>query len=121
MLPATAPSRLGYVLKTHRRTIMENHIYRTLPNDHLTGRKIVHQLSMRKTAFAVLTALLIAGSTAQTAMASERQADARHQGHHHVDYRGSYNSLGNVILPTSESKPRSNETRSCDVLWCYAD
>jgi hypothetical protein len=100
---------------------MENHIYRILPNDHLIARKIVRQLSMRKTAFAVLSALLIAGSTAQTAMASERHADTRHQGHHHVDYRGSYNSLGNVILPTSESKPRSNETRSCDVLWCYAD
>jgi hypothetical protein len=100
---------------------MENHIYRTLPNDHLIARTIVRQLSMRKTAFAILSALLIAGSTTQIAVASERHAGARHQGHHHVDYRGSYNSLGNVVPPTSESKPPSNETRSCDALWCYAD
>jgi hypothetical protein len=82
---------------------------------------------MRKAAFSVLGALLIAGSAVQMATASEHHI--RTGGHHHWDYRGSYNQLRDTAPLTRDgynerrefSAPATNETRSCDVIWCYQD
>jgi hypothetical protein len=76
---------------------------------------------MRKAALTILATLLMAGSVTQMAAASEHHARAG-RGHHHWDYRGSYNQLGNVAPRTREfSAPAANETKSCDVIWCYPD
>jgi hypothetical protein len=75
---------------------------------------------MRKTAFTIVT-LLIAGSATQLATASEHHGRAGRD-NHHWDYRGSYNQLGNVAPRARESSaPAANETKSCDVIWCYPD
>jgi hypothetical protein len=49
-------------------------------------------VAMRKAAFTILGALLIAGLAVQPATASEHHMRAA-RGHHHWDYRGSYNQL----------------------------
>jgi hypothetical protein len=72
------------------------------------------ETKMQKAALTILGALLIAGSAAQMAAASEHHARAG-RGHHQWDYRGSYNQL------KQPSTPAANETRSCDVVWCYPD
>jgi hypothetical protein len=79
---------------------------------------------MRKTAFTILGALLIAGSTIQMAAASEHHARAR--GHHGWDRTydqskpPSY-ATQNIRESTSDGKPPANVTQSCDRVWCYAD
>jgi hypothetical protein len=79
---------------------------------------------MRKTAFTILGVLLIAGSAVQTATASEHHMRTG-RGHHRWDYRGSYNQLRDAApLPRDGrefSAPAANETKSCDVIWCYQD
>jgi hypothetical protein len=76
---------------------------------------------MRKTAFTILVTLLIAGSATQMATASEHHARAGRV-HHHRDYPGAYNQLGTAAPRTREfSSPAANETKSCDVVWCYPD
>jgi hypothetical protein len=85
-------------------------------------------VAMRK-AFTILGALLIAGVAVQTATASERHMRAG-RGHHHWDYRVSYNQLNEPSYAAPQmrdgysegsSKPPANETQSCDNVWCYAD
>jgi hypothetical protein len=80
---------------------------------------------MRKTAFTILGVLLIAGSAAT---ASEHHTRTG-RGHHHWDYRGSYNQLRDAAPLTRDgynerrefSAPATNETKSCDIIWCYQD
>jgi hypothetical protein len=80
---------------------------------------------MRKTALTLLGALLIAGSAAQVATASEHHA-RRGQDHHRWDR--SYNQLRDPAYAAPQvrqdynyGKPPANESRSCDIKWCYAD
>jgi hypothetical protein len=84
---------------------------------------------MRKAAFTIFGALLIAGSAVQMATASEHHMRTG-RGHHRRDraydqlrepsytapqMRDGYSGGGGL------SKPAANETRSCDTLWCYPD
>ena len=87
---------------------------------------------MRKAAFTILGALLIAGSTVQMATASEQRTG---RGHHRWDraydqlkepsyaaprMRDGYSRGGGLSNPAAKlSNPAANETRSCDVIWCY--
>jgi hypothetical protein len=82
---------------------------------------------MRKAAFTILGALLIAGSAVQMATASEHHMRAG-RGHHRWDR--SYDQLKEPSYAAPQmrggssegfSKPPANETQSCDRLWCYAD
>ena len=86
-------------------------------------------VAMRKAAFTILGALLIAGLAVQPATASEHHMRAG-RGHHHWDYRGSYNQLNELSYAAPQmpdgysegsSKPPDNETQSYDNVWCYAD
>jgi hypothetical protein len=81
----------------------------------------------KRTAFTILGALLIAGSTIQIATASEHHLRTG-RGHDRSDYRRAYNQLNEPFHAApqtrkgySEGKPPANETRTCDNLWCYAD
>ena len=89
---------------------------------------------MRKAAFTILGALLFAGSAVQMAPASEHHKRAG-RGHHHWDraydqpkepsyaaprMRDGYSRGGGLSNPAAKlSNPAANETRSCDVIWCY--
>jgi hypothetical protein len=78
---------------------------------------------MRKAAFTILGALLIAGSAAQAATASEHPARAG-RSHHHWDR--SYNQLRepSQAIPQAVNnygKPPTDESRTCDIKWCYRD
>jgi hypothetical protein len=82
---------------------------------------------MRKTAFIILGAMLIGWSATEMATASDHHMYAGRG--HHRDYRGSYNQLRDAAPLTRDgynerrefSAPATNETRSCDVIWCYQD
>jgi hypothetical protein len=76
---------------------------------------------MQKAAFTLLGALLIAGSAVQMATASEHHTG---RGHHRWDR--SYNQLRepSYVAPqigNNYGKPPVNESRTCDIKWCYAD
>ena len=79
---------------------------------------------MRKTAFTLLGALLIAGSAMQMATASEHHLRAG-RGHHRWDR--SYNQLREPPTAAPQlreniyGKPPVDESRTCDIKWCYAD
>jgi hypothetical protein len=72
--------------------------------------------AMRKAAFTIIGALLIAGSAVQMAAASEhhmRTGRGHHQGR-------AYNNAAPQALD-SYGKPAANVTQTCDIKWCYAD
>jgi hypothetical protein len=69
-----------------------------------------------RTAFTILGALLIAGSAVQMATASEHHLRTG-RGHHRSDR--AYNAAPQ--MRDSYGKPPPNETRTCDIKWCYAD
>ena len=73
-------------------------------------------VAMRKTAFTILGALLIAGSAVQMATASEHHMRTG-RGHHQSDR--AYNAAPQ--MRDSYGKPAANESRTCDIKWCYAD
>jgi hypothetical protein len=73
-------------------------------------------VAMRKTAFAIIGALLIAGSAVQMARASEHHMRTG-QGHHRWDR--AYNAAPQKL--DSYGKPPANVTQTCDIKWCYAD
>jgi hypothetical protein len=84
---------------------------------------------MRKAAFTILGALLIAGSAVQMATASEHHMRTG-RGHHRWDR--AYDQLREPSYAAPQmrdsnseggglSKPAANETRSCDIIWCYPD
>jgi hypothetical protein len=85
---------------------------------------------MRKVAYTILGALLIAGSAVQMATASELHPRTG-RSYRQWDYRGSYNQLKEPFYAAPRtldgnnqgglSKPAPNETRSCDNIWCYAN
>ena len=83
---------------------------------------------MQKTALTIFGALLISGLAVQMATASEHHRTGR--GHHRWDR--AYNQLRDPSFAARQmrdgygeggglSKPAANETRSCDILWCYPD
>jgi hypothetical protein len=84
---------------------------------------------MRKAALTILGALVIAGSAVQMATASEHHMRTG-RGHHRwyraydqlkepshaaPQMRDGYSEDGGL------SKPAPNQTRSCDIIWCYPD
>jgi hypothetical protein len=80
---------------------------------------------MRKAAFTLFGALLIAGSAAQTATASEHHSRA---GRDHHRWDRAYNQLRDPAYAAPQvregynyGKPAVNESRTCDIKWCYAD
>ena len=82
---------------------------------------------MRKAAFTILGALLMAGSAMQMATASEHHMRTS-RSHHRWDR--AYDQLKEPGLSTPQmrdgysegfSKPPANETQSCDNVWCYQD
>ena len=79
---------------------------------------------MRKAAFTFLGALLIAGSTAQMATASEHHMRT---GRDHHRWDRTYNQLRDPssaapqMREDSYGKPPVDKSRSCDIKWCYAD
>jgi hypothetical protein len=79
---------------------------------------------MRKAAFTIFGALLIAGSAMQVATASEHHARTARD-HHRWDR--SYNQLRDPASAVPQlreniyGKPPVDESRSCDIKWCYAD
>ena len=82
---------------------------------------------MRKAAFTILAALLIAGSAVQMATASEHH---KRTGQGHPRWDRAYNQLKEPSYAAPQmrdgysegfSKPPANETQSCDNVWCYAD
>jgi hypothetical protein len=76
---------------------------------------------MKKAAFGILGALLIAGSVVQMAAASEHHMRTG-RGHHRWDR--AYNPLsepGSSMPQMRDGKPLPAESRSCDRLWCYPD
>jgi hypothetical protein len=78
---------------------------------------------MRKAAFIVLGALLIAGSASQVATASEHHTRVD-RGHHR--WERSYNQLQVPSEAAPQAgynygKPPVNESRTCDIKWCYPD
>ena len=78
---------------------------------------------MRKAAFTLLAALLIAGSTMQAATAAQHHTRSD-RSHHRWDR--SYNQLREPSSATPQAgynygKPPVNESRTCDIKWCYAD
>ena len=79
---------------------------------------------MRKAAFTLLGALLITGSAAQMATASEHHHMRTDQGHHRWDR--TYNQLREPSYAAPQignnyGKPAVNESRTCDIKWCYSD
>ncbi len=78
---------------------------------------------MRKAAFTLLGTLLIAGSAAQMATASEHQTRTD-RSHHRWDR--TYNQLREPSYAAPQignnyGKPAVNESRTCDIKWCYSD
>ena len=80
-----------------------------------------------RTAFTILGALLIAGLAVQMARASEHHLRTG-RAHDRSDYRRAYNQLNEPFYAVPQTregysggKPPPSETRSCDILWCYAD
>jgi len=80
---------------------------------------------MRKAAFTIVGALLIAGSAAQMAAASEHHMRTVRD-HHRWDR--TYNQLREPSYAAPQmregfdyGKPPANESRTCDTTWCYAD
>ena len=78
---------------------------------------------MRKTAFTLLAALLMAGSAMQAATAAQHHTRSD-RSHHRWDR--SYNQLREPSSATPQAgyyygKPPANESRTCDIKWCYAD
>ena len=78
---------------------------------------------MRKAAFTLLGALLIAGSAAQMATASEHHMRTD-RGHQRWDR--AYNQLREPSYAAPQTgynygKPPVNVSRTCDIKWCYAD
>jgi hypothetical protein len=78
---------------------------------------------MRKAAITVIGALLIAGSAAQVATASEHHTRTD-RGHHRWDR--TYNQLREPSYAAPQTgynygKPPANEARTCDSYWCYAN
>jgi hypothetical protein len=80
---------------------------------------------MRKGAFTILGALLIAGSAMQMATASERHMRT---GRSHHRWDRAYDQLKEPGLSTpqmrdgySEGSTPAEGTKSCDRLWCYSD
>ncbi|HTC96079.1 MAG TPA: hypothetical protein VNZ53_11725 [Steroidobacteraceae bacterium] len=73
--------------------------------------------AMRKVAFTIFGAFLIAGSALQMAAASERHMRTG-RGHHQ-----SGRAHNNAAPPALDSygKPAANVTQTCDIKWCYAD
>jgi hypothetical protein len=82
------------------------------------------ETKMRKAAFTLLGALLIAGSAVQIATASEHRMRTD-RGHHRWDR--TYNQLRDPTYAAPQmhednyGKPPVNESRTCDIKWCYAD
>jgi hypothetical protein len=91
------------------------------------------QLAMRKVAFIILGAFLIAGSALQMAAASEHHMRTAHgnrfQNQHDVGFAGAGRGLhqsgraNNATPPALDAygKPPPNVTQTCDIKWCYAD
>jgi hypothetical protein len=84
---------------------------------------------MRKIALICFSASLIAASSTQMAAASP--ADYAHSDDR-SDYRRTYNQWTEPFYGVPQthdgyserrelSKPTANETRSCDIIWCYED
>jgi hypothetical protein len=77
---------------------------------------------MRKAAFIILSALLISGSAVQVASAAQHYTRTD-RGHHRWDR--SYNQVPSAAPQAREGynygKPPVNESRTCDIKWCYAD
>jgi hypothetical protein len=80
---------------------------------------------MRKAAFTILGALLMAGSAMQMATASEHHMRT---GRSHHRWDRAYDQLkepGLSIPQTrdgySEGSKPTDGTKSCDRLWCYSD
>jgi hypothetical protein len=83
------------------------------------------ETGMRKAAFTLLGALLIAGSGMQMATASEHHIRT---GRDHHRWDRSYNQMKepSYVAPqlrenNNYGKPPANESRTCDIKWCYAD
>jgi hypothetical protein len=83
---------------------------------------------MRKTAFTIFGALLIAGSAVQMATASEHHVRS---GRSHHRWDRAYNQLREPGFSVPQmrdgyseggglSKP-ADGSKSCDTLWCYSD
>jgi hypothetical protein len=80
---------------------------------------------MRKTAFTILGALLIAGSTVQAATASEHHVRAG-RGYDRWDYRQAYNQLNEPFYAASQTRARRDiedaGSDGRDRVWCsWAD
>src|SRR6202051_1341981 len=84
---------------------------------------------MRKAAFTILGALLIAESAVQMATASEHQMRTG-RGHHRWDRAYDQLKKPGFSIPQMRdgyseggglSKPAASETKSCDRVWCYPD
>ena len=80
---------------------------------------------MRKAAFIIFGALLMAGSTMPMAGASEHHARSD-RGHHRWDR--SYNQVREPSYAApqlrdgySDGKPAADASRTCDSYWCYAN
>jgi hypothetical protein len=74
------------------------------------------ETKMRKAAFTILAALLIAGSAVQMATASEHHKRA---GQGHPRWDRAYNATPQIR--DSYGKPPADVSQSCDIKWCYAD
>jgi hypothetical protein len=81
----------------------------------LIGRR-VDVLAMRKAAFTILGALLLAGSAVRLAAAREHHMRTG-RGHHQ-----SGRTYNNAAPPALDSygKPAANVTQTCEIKWCYA-
>jgi len=80
---------------------------------------------MRKAAFTIIAALLISGSAVQVATAAQHHTQTD-RGHHRWDR--TYNQLREPSYAAPQmhegynyGKPPVNESRTCDIKWCYAD
>jgi hypothetical protein len=78
---------------------------------------------MRKVVFTILGALLISGSAAQVATAAQHYT-RNDRSHHRWDR--SYNQLREPTYAAPQignnyGKPPVNESRTCDIKWCYSD
>jgi hypothetical protein len=78
---------------------------------------------MRKTAFILLGALLISGSAVQVATAAQHHTRSDRS---HPRWDRTYNQLREPSSATSQTgydygKPPANESRTCDIKWCYSD
>jgi hypothetical protein len=78
---------------------------------------------MRKAALIILGALLISGSAVHVAAAAQHTTRAD-RGHHRWDR--SYNQMQEPSYAAPQTgynygKPPTNESRTCDIKWCYAD